>query len=684
MRISGTDTIRNLYKIVQAFLKDFYTESKKGTITHWKGLIVFLSFLFLCFMVLLTAAYKISEQPFFCGVCHNMKVYVDSWKASSHRNVGCIECHYKPGFKNHVIGKWKDGQISLVYFVTGKVITKPHAEIDDASCLNSGCHKRDDLKKDIVFKNVVFNHIQHIEKMKRDKQLRCTTCHSQIVQGTHMTVTEVNCFICHFYKTKEQKAYVTGCTSCHFEAKGNIKKGNYTFNHTKYIKRGVGCESCHTNVVSGDGHIPENVCFQCHNKRAILEAKYTPEKLHRNHVTDHKVECFLCHSPIKHKVAGLEHITTGDKTCTQCHKSESHNNELLMYTGTGARFVKDIPSAKASLNMDCKICHTPGMSKQDLQNTCKKCHGSLTDGMIAQWETTIKTRNSGILRDVTDLKNKELLQADKKKFDGVLYNNGYLSRVHPVHNILYSLNVINENKRVIDELKGDKTSVKGTPLKITCMDTCHGNINDRKVPFGNVNFPHGIHAEGEESCLKCHTPYTSHGDTTLKGCSTCHHAKDVGKVTCKDCHKAEDTILKAKQSLHGKLNCIDCHNTILEGKKGTTTAVQNICARCHKKDYPSKADEWIQKTRSLIKSYQGNKTELEKEIAAIEAKEGKQSVPLRKRFNEIDEDTQMIIMGKYAHNPLYSETILTKSNNNLETLKKMMKDRREGKTIRLQ
>ena len=78
------------------------------------------------------------------------------------------------------------------------------------------------------------------------------------------------------------------------------------------------------------------------------------------------------------------------------------------------------------------------------------------------------------------------------------------------------------------------------------------------------------------------------------------------------------------------------------------------------------------------------KTELEKEIVAIEAKDGKQSVPLRKRFNEIDEDTQMIIMGKYAHNPLYSETILTKSKSNLETLKKMMKDKREGKLIRLQ
>ena len=57
----------------------------------------------------------------------------------------------------------------------------------------------------MVFKNVLFSHPRHIEQMRRQKQLRCTTCHSQIVQGAHMTVTDVECFICHFYKTKDQK-----------------------------------------------------------------------------------------------------------------------------------------------------------------------------------------------------------------------------------------------------------------------------------------------------------------------------------------------------------------------------------------------------------------------------------------------------------------------------------------------
>jgi hypothetical protein len=49
-----------------------------------------------------------------------MGTYIESWKASSHRNVACTQCHYEPGFVNHLKGKWVDGQVSLAYFISGK------------------------------------------------------------------------------------------------------------------------------------------------------------------------------------------------------------------------------------------------------------------------------------------------------------------------------------------------------------------------------------------------------------------------------------------------------------------------------------------------------------------------------------------------------------------------------------
>jgi hypothetical protein len=618
-----------------------------------------------------------------------MQVYVNSWKTSSHKDVSCIACHYKPGFINHLIGKWKDGQISLVYFVTGKKITKPHAEIDDASCLQSGCHKREDLKEPIVFKNVVFNHLPHLEQMRRAKQLRCTTCHSQIVQGAHITVTDVECFICHFYKTKGQKEFTTGCTSCHYEPKGDIKVAGFTFNHKRYIKRGIKCDTCHTAVVSGDGHIPEYACLQCHNKREILEAKYTPEQLHRNHVTNHKVECFTCHSAIKHEIKKLPHKDVQAGECGQCHDTVSHSAMLSMYTGKGAKYVADVPNLMARLNMDCTLCHKHDKDKTTVQNRCKDCHGNITDGMVDRWKKITKVKTDDLLNSIKELKElsarQDLGLESRKKLEGAIFNYNFLQNGNPVHNVIYSLEILEKTKNILGEVraKATGTTSKSTKFTINCTELCHGNISEKKIPFGRVNFPHEVHADGQESCLKCHTPYTNHGDTVLKGCSECHHGKGEGKVSCKDCHSKEDTMVHSKGSIHGKLKCVECHSSTKEGKKESASSIKNNCARCHKKEYAAKVDEWKEEGRKNTAQGLANKAKIEKEVEAIEAKEGRHSVPLRKLFDEISEDINSLTAGKYWHNPAFNEATIKKTNQNLELLQKMIRDKQAGKAIRL-
>ena len=682
----------NLYSLVRSFLKDFFAESKKGYNRHRKGVWIFIAFIFLCFVIAVTTAYKISETPWFCGTCHNMTVYVDSLKNSTHKNVPCLACHYKPGFWNHLVGKWQDGQVSLVYFVTGKVITRPHAEIDDLSCLQSGCHKREDLNKEIVFKNVIFNHVQHLDKLKRDMQLRCTTCHSQIVQGTHITVTEENCFICHFQKGKGQKDYFTGCNSCHFEARGDIKVDSFNFNHKKFVKRGVKCETCHTNVVTGDGHVKENACLQCHNKREILDAKYTQEFLHKNHVTDHKVECFLCHTSIKHGVVKAHSVMGDFGECAKCHKAGIHEASLSMYLGKGAKLTKGMPDRKALLNMDCSVCHKPGTSFTSAQNACKECHGSFTDGMVERWKKLVITKQDDLQKDITGF-HEAAKQGDKastpsgKVLDQVLQNQELIKKGNTVHNILYGLNIIATNKNALANAKAKETGDKSisAQYKMTCTEPCHSNINEKKIPFGAVFFTHEMHAEGEKSCQKCHGSYENHGQTKYKGCSECHHGDGMGKVSCKDCHKAEDTMLRAKGSAHAKIACFECHSTIKQAKKAgekeTISSIRGNCVRCHKKGYDVKADEWMKKNKEITAQCKATKAATEKEIGEIEAKDGKHSVPLRKVFDETCDNVNLLVNGKYAHNPSHGDAILTKSQSNLAILKKMMQDKREGKPI---
>src|SRR4030043_1311557 len=156
--------------------------------------------LFLLFVVLFAGIFRYSESPSFCGLCHNMKEYVDSWKTSSHNKVTCLSCHRSPGILNHLRGKGEDLQLALTYFIIGKGIKKLHYEVDDGNCLQNGCHKTDDLKRDMIFKNVSFPHGRHLGELRRGIRLRCTSCHAQLGQGAHLTVHETNCFICHFYR----------------------------------------------------------------------------------------------------------------------------------------------------------------------------------------------------------------------------------------------------------------------------------------------------------------------------------------------------------------------------------------------------------------------------------------------------------------------------------------------------
>jgi hypothetical protein len=681
-----------LFGLVKAFLKDFYTQSREGTRRHRKGVILFLSFVLLCFGVIGAALFKVSETPFFCGVCHNMQVFVDSWKASSHRNVGCIACHYKPGFLNHVRGKWKDGQLSLAYFITGKRPTKPHAEIDDASCLQSGCHKKSDLKDEILFKNVAFSHSRHIEQMKRQKQLRCTTCHSQLVQGAHMIVTEVECFICHFYKTKDQKEYVTECGSCHFEARGDIKVSTgFIFNHKRYVSRGIKCDVCHTNVVSGDGHIPEFACLQCHNRREILEAKYTAETLHRKHVTDHKVECFTCHSPIKHKIIGLHYTAQTPEACAECHRSGLHSPKASMYMGKGARLVQQWPNRMALINMDCNVCHKDAVGRPGLES-CRECHGTLTDTMVNNWRKVLKEKLGELTKEIAAARaavNQKSSPALKKKLDDAVFNYDFINRGNGVHNIVYSMRIMEATKYALLEVQGKATG-KAVPYKLSCAGVCHTDIAERKVVFGSTSFPHAMHIEGDDSCAKCHSPYAQHGKTVLSGCSSCHHGEGMGKVMCADCHRTEEGMFRGKgvkginpvaDAMWKKVSCQQCHPDVKRGKTGGAGVTKGACTSCHKKGYGDLVDEWATRQRGLQSRYGNVLVGLEKDISAIEVKEGGHSVPLRALYDEITQDIQFILEGNWCHNPQYAEAIAKKIDTNVASLQSMIKSRQAGKAI---
>ena len=154
-----------------------------------------------------------TSRPQFCASCHIMEPYYKSWQESSHKDVTCIECHFPPGVGGKIRGKML-GLVQLAKYMTQSAGPRPTAEISDASCLRSGCHETRLLTGRVDFHGIPFDHVPHLSPNRRGRQLRCTSCHSQLVQGEHMTVTTSTCFLCHF-KGQPLNEGLGACTHCH-------------------------------------------------------------------------------------------------------------------------------------------------------------------------------------------------------------------------------------------------------------------------------------------------------------------------------------------------------------------------------------------------------------------------------------------------------------------------------------
>ncbi|NNE47835.1 MAG: hypothetical protein HKN37_14380, partial [Rhodothermales bacterium] len=186
-----------------------------------------------------------TSRPTFCPTCHYMEPYYESWIAApAHEEVSCVTCHFPPGIAGTIRGK-VEGLVQVVnYLGSSYTRRKPWAEIDDASCLQSGCHETRLLSGTVGFRGVAFDHEPHLGDLRRGKELRCTSCHSQIVQGDHIRVTETTCFLCHLkpegvIETAEFER-ASDCTTCHVWDSVTVEQpSEITAFHKEVTSRGL-------------------------------------------------------------------------------------------------------------------------------------------------------------------------------------------------------------------------------------------------------------------------------------------------------------------------------------------------------------------------------------------------------------------------------------------------------------
>ncbi|OGP77113.1 MAG: hypothetical protein A2Z40_01515 [Deltaproteobacteria bacterium RBG_19FT_COMBO_60_16] len=679
-------------------MKEMFTHVWDAVHRHRKSLLI-LGAIVLGIGIVFNGAFFVAAYfPKSCVACHYMDPFYAQWKTSKHAGVSCIKCHsFSPVFIT----------VTTLKYWTGLYNPRPHAKVNDSSCLASGCHAgRIEKGKAKLGTNITFDHQEHMGKLKRGEKLRCTTCHYSIVQGEHISVDTKVCFLCHFKGISQGQA-LGGCPGCHGTPTRTVDHSGFQFSHESYLKIGVQCRQCHLRVAEGDGRVNDSHCYDCHVGR--LEKKSDPLAIHRTHVTYNAIQCFRCHEPIRH--GEVELVKTFEVKCESCHK-RLHNYQKEMYMGAGARGVPDTPSRMFSAQVACDGCHTksvevresgvafPGEKKLTAERkSCVACHGKKYDLMLDDWVRESRVLTAEMERVVAagkaavgtgESKSKGLSGARALVADARA-NLNFLRAGRGAHNIEYAYKIL---KTGYDQVSAAyrMAGIEGGPPKPAilaspssyCMTLCHQRVGPKEKLFFKemeVDFPHRLHVQdvGIE-CSKCHSPEKHKMRIVTKSeCMKCHHeSKDID---CAHCHRAQQALYEGKVRVFGVspqadsmaqagTKCVECH----ELKKGTQTVltVKAKCEECHSAKYGKMLLDWKQ---DITKRENAIAVALEeaKEYVARSKKMGNKVDAEETLLRQAEANYLAVTNGRGTHNYRLSVELLKSAQASVEKIRKEKK-----------
>jgi nitrate/TMAO reductase-like tetraheme cytochrome c subunit len=296
----------------------------------------------------------------FCSSCHEMKPEYYTWKASSHSEVDCVNCHIEPGFKQTAKEK-----VALITKAVNKSDNQNVApirmpeEIPDSTC--ESCHNV--LQREFtVSGDIIIPHDKH-----KDEDVTCIQCHSGVAHGeiadremtfkTDYDKWDKDLGVAAMADLKWTRPTMDTCMECH-------KSRQIT----------TECSACHTTGMIPESHEKANFKTSSHGKQAKAELN----------------DCNSCHKYMSTKeIVGYEetsvlakYLSSENKGlnknantyakentfCIDCHKARpaSHNNSFFSSHGT-----------EASKNQEtCFTCHEENKTGTASSNTvnCSSCH----------------------------------------------------------------------------------------------------------------------------------------------------------------------------------------------------------------------------------------------------------------------------------------------------------------------
>ncbi|MBK6765711.1 MAG: NapC/NirT family cytochrome c [bacterium] len=537
---------------------------------------------------------RVTSQPSFCRSCHVMEPYFQAWETSTHSNVTCTECHIPPGIEGTVHSKFLAMSMVANYFTGVYKRSKPWAEIDDRSCLRSGCHDTRLLQSTENFRGVMFDHKPHLENVRRGRQLRCTSCHANIVQGEHIAVNESTCFLCHFKPDSVgQATELSRCTHCHNPPQGEMA-ADTSFDHTEMLARKTDCSSCHATEVAGDGFVPRERCNSCHAQVDHIQRYDDHEFVHQIHVTDRKVECTQCHIQIRHGKEAVQ-LASEERTCGECHGAPDNAVERVWKGDLPGLPLS--PSSMSRAGMACTSCHVGEIhtkSESRPKPACMPCHDADYDNLWPLWAEPMTRHISELEQQTAKL---EPALRDSMRIALELYRRG-----NPLHN------------PELIRLLSEKITGTSTPGGQACA-TCHPGAASAVVAYHNGTFDHRKHTALKD-CAQCHEPERNdrHGRLKLSAneCNSCHHEPLAnGETECASCHATQAAVFAGRVpefaaampsfKVDLDVTCKDCHS--VSGANVSRDA-SSACIMCHDEDIADTLAHWKTASVQMAKQVQ--------------------------------------------------------------------------------
>jgi nitrate/TMAO reductase-like tetraheme cytochrome c subunit len=371
----------------------------------------------------LSGAEYYTSQPNFCGSCHVMDPYYESWSRDVHGakfGVKCITCHYAPGEQHTIRAKFRGLSQVASYFSGRYGAGRPRAHVSDDSCLRSGCHgDRAFLTKTLYIgeprmeqrpsgdriidvqrsPTVRFVHAKHLDVAAvRERVLREMAA---IQDRLERTLDAAG-------RQRIQKA--TSAVGPAHEREGELRRVSADLGLSEATRKdafdlmalehrrirvdqldGLSCSACHTFDSSMKAHLTADrqVCYTCH---------FANEDFNRN-----TGECLRCHEPPRREVSvhtasadparsvvmDHEDIVRRGVDCASCHldvvRGAARVSEReCIHCHDQSRFLEELASRNTET---VRRYHAVHVAEQRAH--CFDCHRAVQHGLLDAGQTPI-------------------------------------------------------------------------------------------------------------------------------------------------------------------------------------------------------------------------------------------------------------------------------------------------------